>query len=107
MAPWPSPCAANGVTLPSEVGAGRAHQLPHPGEGNPRLLDRSCTQRDHLAMTFHREGWQCQLVLFGSQVVLEAMQGDQRLSCAIQPGDSPHDCALELISHPRCLLPFS
>ena len=56
-------------------------------------------------MAFTREGWHCQLVLHGSQVVLEAVQGEPRLSCSLQPGDSPRDCAWELISHPRCLLP--
>lgn len=56
-------------------------------------------------MDFIREGWHCQLVLLGSQVVLEASQGDQRLSRALEPGDSPRECAFELISRPRCLLP--
>lgn len=56
-------------------------------------------------MSFTREGWHCQLVFLGSQVVLEAVQGEQRLSCSLEPGDSPRDCAFELISHPRCLLP--
>lgn len=55
-------------------------------------------------MAFIRESWQCQLVILGSRVVLEAVQGEQRLSCLLEPGDSPHDCALDLISHPRCLL---
>lgn len=55
-------------------------------------------------MAFNIEGWDCQLVLFGSLMVLELLRDGQRLSCLLQPGESPSDRAFELISRPRCLL---
>lgn len=62
-------------------------------------------ERTITAILFTREGWPCQPVLLGSQVLPEIVRGEQRLSRSLEPGESPIDCALELISQPRCLMP--
>jgi hypothetical protein len=50
------------------------------------------------------EGWSCQLVLLGRSMVLELVKDDQILSCLLEPGESPLQSAMDLISHPSCHL---
>ena len=58
-------------------------------------------------MTFSLPGfdqWSFQIVMFGSLLVLEALQGDQRLSTVLEPMDSTRARAHELINRPCCAL---
>jgi len=58
-------------------------------------------------MTFSLPGfdpWTFQIVMFGSLLVLEALSGDLTLSTVLEPTDSPHARAHELINRPSCAL---
>ena len=58
-------------------------------------------------MTFTLSGfyhWTFQVVFYGGLLVLEAMQGELRLSAVLQPMDDTRSRAHQLISNPSCAL---
>ncbi len=58
-------------------------------------------------MTFSLPGfdqWTFQIVMFGSLLVLEALNGDQTLSTVLEPMDSTRARAHALINRPCCAL---
>jgi len=58
-------------------------------------------------MTFSIPGfdqWTFQIVMFGSLLVLEALNGDQTLSTVLEPMDSTRARAHALINRPCCAL---